>query len=74
MSLAKETTRCPYCKEQIAEGAVRCKHCHADLVKHEEKKLSRFARVNTFRIGFLCGIAFTIIIAVLAYFQFFSGE
>lgn len=74
MSLAKETTRCPYCKEQIAEGAVRCKHCHADLVKREEKKGSRFTKLNTFRTGFLCGIAFSIVIAVLAYFQFFYGD
>ena len=24
-------TKCPYCKELIREGAIRCKHCHANL-------------------------------------------
>lgn len=23
--------RCPYCKERIRKGAVRCKHCHAGI-------------------------------------------
>jgi len=23
--------KCPYCKEFIKEGAIRCKHCHANL-------------------------------------------
>ncbi len=22
---------CPYCLEEIKPGAIRCKHCHADL-------------------------------------------
>ncbi|MDO9631066.1 MAG: hypothetical protein Q7I92_04100, partial [Humidesulfovibrio sp.] len=22
---------CPYCKEEILDGALRCKHCHATL-------------------------------------------
>lgn len=26
-----ETILCPYCKEEIKEGAIRCKHCHAEL-------------------------------------------
>ncbi|MEW5794971.1 MAG: hypothetical protein AB1772_01295 [Candidatus Zixiibacteriota bacterium] len=74
MSLAKETTKCPYCKEPIASGAVRCKHCHADLAARSEKKKSLFAGLDTFRTGFLCGIAFSLVIAVLAYFQFFRGD
>ena len=23
---------CPFCKEEIAEGAIYCKHCHKDIV------------------------------------------
>jgi len=23
--------RCPYCKERIREGAIRCKHCHSSI-------------------------------------------
>ena len=74
MSLAKEITKCPYCKEPIAAGAIRCKHCHADLVKRDDKKGSRLAKHDTFRIGFLCGIIFAIVIFVLGYIQFFWGD
>jgi len=74
MSLAKETTKCPYCKEPIAAGAVRCKHCHADLAKRDDNKSSRFARYNTFRVGFIAGIVFAIVILVLGYFQFSGGD
>lgn len=27
----EETTICPYCKEEIKTGAVKCKHCHSSL-------------------------------------------
>ena len=74
MSLAKEIAKCPYCKEPIAAGAIRCKHCHADLVKRDDKKGSRLAKYDTFRIGFLCGIVFAIVIFVLGYIQFFWGD
>jgi chromosome segregation ATPase len=30
MLLRRLKVRCPYCKERIRKGAVRCKHCHAD--------------------------------------------
>lgn len=26
------TRRCPLCQEDIRAGAVRCKHCHADIL------------------------------------------
>jgi hypothetical protein len=29
------TTRCPFCREEIILGAVKCKHCHSILVSHE---------------------------------------
>ena len=74
VSLARETIRCPYCREVIAANATRCKHCHADLVDRGAKKKSLFAGLNTFRTGFLSGILFTLVIAALVYFQFFSGD
>jgi hypothetical protein len=74
MSLAKETTRCPFCKEPISIGAIRCKHCHADLVSREEKKKSYFAKYDNFRAGFIGGVVFSIVIAALAYWQFAVGE
>ena len=74
MSLAKEMTRCPYCREPIAAGALRCKHCHADLTEKKPGKKLLFGKVNTFRFGFLCGILFTIVVFWLVYLQFFAGE
>ncbi|MBU0984642.1 MAG: hypothetical protein KKA42_12270 [candidate division Zixibacteria bacterium] len=74
MSVAKTTTKCPFCKEVIAVGATRCKHCHADLTGDKKKKAGAFADLNTFRTGFLTGVLFSVILAVLAYLQFFAGE
>jgi hypothetical protein len=73
MTLAKQFTTCPCCKEVIASGATRCKHCQADLTKADDsKQKSRFAAYNTFRMGFLTGVIFTIVLAILAWFQFRS--
>ena len=69
MSLVKETARCPFCKEVIAAGATRCKHCHAEL-GGSKKKRSVLAGLNTFRTGFLTGVLFSIIVAILLYMQF----
>ena len=65
MTVARKQSKCPYCFETIAEKATRCKHCHADLSK---KKKKLFANLNNFRIGFLSGILFTLIIWALFYF------
>lgn len=71
MSLVTETTRCPYCREKIAVGAIRCKHCHTDLKEKKTAKPSPFARYNTFRYGFWSGIIFCIITGLLLYFQIY---
>jgi len=31
MSGGSDTKECPFCLETIKAGALRCKHCHADL-------------------------------------------
>jgi len=74
MSVALQTVRCPYCRELIAAGALRCKHCQADLSGKSEKKKNALTPLNTFRTGFLTGILFCLILAVLMYFQFLGGE
>jgi uncharacterized paraquat-inducible protein A len=67
MSLAKSTQKCPYCKETIAAGASRCKHCHADL---KTPKRHWLTRINNFRAGFLGGILFALVLFVLGYLHF----
>lgn len=42
--MSNETTLCPYCKEEIKEGAIKCKHCGEILdsdVKAERIKEKR---------------------------------
>ncbi len=73
MSLVKNLEKCPYCRELIVAGATRCRHCHADLSEESGKK-SFWAQNNCFRTGFLCGMLFTVAIAVLAYFHFTAGN
>ena len=70
MSVAKSMTTCPCCKEPIATGATKCKHCQSDLASISKKKKSFFARFDTFRLGFATGIVFTIMVGVLIYIQF----
>ncbi|UCG60952.1 MAG: hypothetical protein JSV52_11560 [Candidatus Zixiibacteriota bacterium] len=73
MTLARNFTKCPYCREEIAEGAIRCKHCHADL-SDLKKKESVWAKYNCFRTGFLVGILFTIVLSIILYLHFTSGN
>lgn len=73
MTLVKELEKCPLCKEPIESGAVRCKHCHADLTELGQKK-SVWAKYNCFRTGFLFGILFAVVVFLLAYLHFFSTK
>lgn len=71
MSLAtKPMARCPFCKETIIEGAVKCKHCHSELKPSEKARPRLFAGLNTFRNGFICGVVFTLVLVILAYRHF----
>lgn len=69
MSVAKTFETCPFCREQILPGALRCKHCHADLSESKAKKKSSLARFNTFRLGFLIGVLFALVTGFLLYWQ-----
>jgi hypothetical protein len=74
MTLAREMTRCPLCREPILAGASRCRHCHADLGAASSKKNPYFSKIDDFRHGFLTGILFTLLLVVLAWFQFFASK
>ena len=71
MSVAKSTAICPFCKEPINAGAVKCKHCQSDLLASKKAGKGHFSRFDTFRNGFISGIVFAVAVALLAYFQFF---
>ena len=73
MSVINKIEKCPFCKEKIQTGAVRCKHCHADL-SQKKKKNSYLTKLNNFRTGFLTGILFMLVIVVLIYFQYNSSN
>jgi len=69
MTVAKPTTKCPFCKETIMAGATKCKHCQSDLSEVLSRKKSFFSRFNTFRNGFIVGVLLTLTLVILLYLQ-----
>jgi len=69
MSLAKQKIKCPYCHEAINAGSTKCKHCLSELPKKESRFKTILNRYNTFRMGFLTGVLFTIILGLIIYLQ-----
>jgi predicted nucleic acid-binding Zn ribbon protein len=54
----KAKEKCPFCKEEIAPGAVICKHCHSILKMPSQQKKAPSWR-SKFMLGFYCGLAFS---------------
>lgn len=42
-----EAPKCPYCLEEVAEGATRCPHCTAELPEPAQAKVVRSAGRNS---------------------------
>jgi len=74
MAVPKLMVKCPLCKEPIAAGATKCKHCLSDLSDLSPTKNSWFSKINTFRIGFLSGVLFTLTLVLLTYLHCNSGN
>ena len=60
----KSTEKCPFCREEIAPGALICKHCHS-IIKLPAKKKNVPTWRNSFMLGFYCGIIFMLILIYL---------
>ncbi|HOP07839.1 MAG TPA: hypothetical protein PLF13_11185 [candidate division Zixibacteria bacterium] len=73
MVVVKQLTKCPFCLEPIAAGATRCKHCQADLSSNRKKKAFIY-KLNTFRTGFLTGVLFSLLLVIIIWFHFWSGD
>jgi predicted amidophosphoribosyltransferase len=56
--------RCPYCMEEIAPGALICKHCGSHLKTPKRKKKTPFWR-NTYMLGVYSGVVFMILMIYL---------
>ncbi len=69
MSVAREKSKCPLCLEIINTGAKRCPHCHAELSPAGAR--GWFSRYNNFRVGFLTGTCFALVLITLLYGHFF---
>lgn len=52
MSEIKETKECPYCKEEILEKAIKCKHC-GEFLEQQLDKPNKVALWNPNVLGFL---------------------
>ncbi len=50
-------------------GATRCKHCQADL-KAKSNRKSLLGKYKTFRVGFLAGILFSVLVWLLIWAHF----
>lgn len=58
--------KCPYCQEEIKEGAVICKHCHADLSPRTfwDSLIGR-----TIKLAFYTSVIGFIILMLYAYYD-----
>lgn len=61
---ARNVVECPFCKELVSRGALRCPHCHANL------KIPRKARrapfwISPFMLGVYTASIFWVILIVL---------
>ncbi|MBN2226329.1 MAG: hypothetical protein JW763_03095 [candidate division Zixibacteria bacterium] len=59
MVVAQKSSKCPYCREDIAPGALVCKHCGMPLVKKPKPK-PPFWR-SQYMLGVYSGVAFMIL-------------
>jgi hypothetical protein len=63
-SNARNVIECPFCKELVTRGALRCPHCHADLKVPKKMKKPPFM-LSSFMVGFYTATALWLFLIIL---------
>ena len=66
---ARNVMPCPFCRELIAKGAIRCRHCQADL-KLPLKKKKRSFWAGQFMFGFYTATLIWLAIIIMYLWKF----
>lgn len=61
---ARNVIACPFCRELVAKGAVRCPHCHSNLVVPRRKKKRPFL-FSQFMMGVYAATIFWLVLIIL---------
>lgn len=61
---ARNVVTCPFCKELIARGAVRCPHCQSNLIVPRRRKRRPFL-IGNFMLGFYVATIIWILLIIL---------
>lgn len=57
---ARHVSECPFCRELVTKGALRCPHCHADL-RIPKKRRKRPFVVGPFMLGVYAATIFWLV-------------
>jgi hypothetical protein len=60
---------CPYCAEEVKDNAIKCKHCHSDLINSHRDKIVRNTNIVVRR---LFVIYFSLIFSIFSLVSFFG--
>jgi len=68
-AIHESTILCPFCKEKIKSGALKCKHCQSDLTKktskNEPEKETKKQETDYNKIGVVLGVVGLIVLPLV---------
>lgn len=68
----KEPNICPYCREEVAQGAVVCRHCRSTIKPLKNKKKIPFL-LSKFMLGLYSGAILIILLNIVCN-KWFGGD